>query len=196
MKISLTRNTLLLFTGDDHHRDRHKDRKSSSGKKTRWGSNDDRVPYDMLVQTQIGLHLGKNKDKITPTNFYSEGGPNDDSKKDKDSKEEATKPKDSAMNSLSMIPKDVDLRQLLSGKTPKKPQVVNLADEAASLTKSKLDDESDRDEETDLVIEVPGDEGKYKDKDKNKDSDKKKIPGNSSHAINQIIRILILFCIQ
>lgn len=49
--------------------------------------------------------------------------------------------------------KDVDLRQLLNAKKP--PPVYSIADKVASLTRNKLDDESDQDEESELVIEVP-----------------------------------------
>ena len=51
-------------------------------------------------------------------------------------------------------PKDVDLRQLLSG-TNKPTRVVYIADEIANITKSKEDEESDQEEESDLVIEMP-----------------------------------------
>lgn len=65
--------------------------------------------------------------------------------------------------------KDVDLRQLL--KTSKKPPpVVSIADEVANLTKSKFDEESDQDEETDLVIEMPtDDDDKQKEKSVNQE---------------------------
>lgn len=49
--------------------------------------------------------------------------------------------------------KDVDLRQLIKSKKP--PPVVSIADELATLMKSKLDDESDQDEEANLIIEMP-----------------------------------------
>jgi len=49
--------------------------------------------------------------------------------------------------------KDIDLRQLLNAKKP--PPVYSIADKVASLTRNKLDDESDQDEESELVIEVP-----------------------------------------
>lgn len=37
----------------------------------------------------------------------------------------------------------------------KPPTVYSIADKVASLTRNKLDDESDQDEESELVIEVP-----------------------------------------
>lgn len=40
-------------------------------------------------------------------------------------------------------------------KTKKPPPVFSIADEVANLTKNKVDDESDQDEESDLVIEMP-----------------------------------------
>jgi len=49
--------------------------------------------------------------------------------------------------------KDIDLRQLLNAKKP--PPVYSIADKVASLTRNKLDDESDQDEESELIIEVP-----------------------------------------
>ena len=50
--------------------------------------------------------------------------------------------------------KDIDLRQLLNAKKSP-PLVFSIADKVASLTKNKLDDESDQDEESELVIEMP-----------------------------------------
>jgi hypothetical protein len=150
-----------------------------SGKKTRWGSDDDRVPFDMIVQsaTQLGLQLSNNQEATriggaVTVNFYGEGGPNDSTKKEREAKEETFKVKDSPVNPVEAATKDVDLRQLLAGGTNVQvPQVVSLAEEAASLTKSKLDDESDRDEETNLVIEMPTD-------DEDKDKVMNKLQGN------------------
>lgn len=65
--------------------------------------------------------------------------------------------------------KDVDLRQLLNAKKP--PPVYSIADKVASLTKNKVDDESDQDEESELVIEMPTeDEDKEKGKLSNEQS--------------------------
>lgn len=64
--------------------------------------------------------------------------------------------------------KDVDLRQLLKS-SKKPPPVVSIADEVASLTKSKFDEESDQDEETSLVIEMPTEED---DKQRGKSTDR------------------------
>lgn len=64
--------------------------------------------------------------------------------------------------------RDVDLRQLLNAK--KTPPVM-IADKVASLTKNKPDDESDQDEESDLVIEMPTEDeerGKTLDEESNK----------------------------
>lgn len=52
---------------------------------------------------------------------------------------------------------------MLKGK--KRPPVYSIAEEVESLTKNKVDDESDRDEESDLVIEVPAEDD---DREKNK----------------------------
>lgn len=54
--------------------------------------------------------------------------------------------------------------------TQKPPPVFSIADEVANLTKSKFDEESDQDEETDLVIEMPM-EDDDKQKDKNTDQE-------------------------
>lgn len=47
----------------------------------------------------------------------------------------------------------------------KPPPVYSIADKVASLTRNKLDDESDQDEESELVIEVPTED---EDKEKGK----------------------------
>lgn len=60
--------------------------------------------------------------------------------------------KKKSRNSIENL-KDVDLRQML--KTKKLPPVFSIADEVANLTRNKVDDESDQDEESDLVIEMP-----------------------------------------
>ncbi|XP_076240781.1 suppressor of sable isoform X2 [Calliopsis andreniformis] len=167
-----------------------------SGKKTRWGSDEDRVPYEqiMLLQsanefglqlpnaalglaTQQQLHQKSMIPQPMPNmEFYTEASSEsnkialnkardrEDFTKDVEEDEilEQAKKKDTSMLENS---KDVDLRQLL--KTSKKPPpVVSIADEVASLT--KFDVESDQDEETDLVIEVPTEE-EDKQKDKNID---------------------------
>lgn len=51
----------------------------------------------------------------------------------------------------------------------KPPPVYSIADKVASLTKNKLDDESDQDEESELVIEVPTED---------EDKEKGKLPGS------------------
>ncbi|XP_076630916.1 suppressor of sable [Colletes latitarsis] len=166
-----------------------------SGKKTRWGSDEDRVPYEqiMLLQSanEFGLQLPNAAlglatqqqlhqkplipQSIPNMDFYTEANSElnkntlskvrdrEDFTKDVEEDEilEQAKKKDTSVLENS---KDIDLRQLL--KTSKKsPPVVSIADEVANLTKSKFDEESDQDEETDLVIEVPTeDDDKQKDK--------------------------------
>ncbi|XP_070154724.1 protein suppressor of sable isoform X2 [Polyergus mexicanus] len=149
-----------------------------SGKKTRWGSDEDRVPYEhiMLLQSanELGLQLPNaalglatqqqaQKQPIAPSNFYSERNA-ESNKTVQKTKEDFTKDvgEDDILNE-SKKRKDVDLRQLLNAKKP--PPVYSIADKVASLTKNKLDDESDQDEEAELVIEVPAeDEDKEKEK--------------------------------
>ncbi|XP_017753904.1 PREDICTED: uncharacterized protein LOC108546365 isoform X2 [Eufriesea mexicana] len=166
-----------------------------SGKKTRWGSDEDRVPYEqiMLLQSanEFGLQLPNaalglatqqqlhqkslvsqsmpNMDFYTETNNIESNKTNlnkirerEDFTKDVEEDEilEQAKKKDTSLLEDS---KDVDLRQLLKAKKP--PPVVSIADEVANLTKSKFDEESDQDEETDLIIEMPiEDDDKQKDK--------------------------------
>ncbi|XP_076166691.1 suppressor of sable isoform X1 [Ptiloglossa arizonensis] len=171
-----------------------------SGKKTRWGSDEDRVPYEqiMLLQSanEFGLQLPNAAlglatqqqlhqktlipQSIPNMDFYTEANSElnktvlskirdrEDFTKDVEEDEilEQAKKKDTSILENS---KDIDLRQLL--KTSKKsPPVVSIADEVANLTKSKFDEESDQDEETDLVIEVPTeDDDKQKDKSTNQE---------------------------
>lgn len=131
-------------------------------KKTRWGSNDDRVPIDMVLQSasQLGLQFGANQDKPqTPVvNFYGEGGPNDV----KVEKEEPTKniPPSTQDPIHKEMNQDIDFRQLLGAKP--QSSVVSIADEAAKLSKTKIEEESDREEDASLIIEMSTD-----DEDKN-----------------------------
>ncbi|XP_015434838.1 PREDICTED: uncharacterized protein LOC107190538 [Dufourea novaeangliae] len=154
------------------------------GKKTRWGSDEDRVPFEqiMLLQSanEYGLQLPNaalglaTQQQLHPKplipqsmsnmDFYTEANSEmnksnmnkrdrEDFTKDVEEDEilEQAKKKDSSILENS---KDVDLRQLL--KTSKKPPfAVSIADEVANLTKFKFDEESDQDEETDLIIEMP-----------------------------------------
>lgn len=53
----------------------------------------------------------------------------------------------------------------------KKTPPVMIADKVASLTKNKLDDESDQDEESDLVIEMPAED---EERGRNPDEESKK----------------------
>ncbi|XP_011261588.1 protein suppressor of sable isoform X3 [Camponotus floridanus] len=149
-----------------------------TGKKTRWGSDEDRVPYEhiMLLQSanELGLQLPNaalglatqqqaQKQPTAPSNFYSERNA-ESNKTVQKTKEDFTKDvgEDDILDE-SKKRKDVDLRQLLNAKKP--PPVYSIADKVASLTKNKLDDESDQDEEAELVIEVPTeDEDKEKEK--------------------------------
>lgn len=86
-------------------------------------------------------------------------------------------PKKKTRNSIENL-KDVDLRQMLKAK--KAAPVYSIADKVASLTKNKVDDESDQDEESDLVIEVPTEDD---DKDKSK------------HAISQQSEYSMCVCV-
>ena len=63
--------------------------------------------------------------------------------------------------------KDVDLRQILNAN--RASTFVSIADQAANLSSSKFDDESDREEERNLVIEMPSEDDIQKDKDESKD---------------------------
>lgn len=149
--------------GDDAQK-AMKDKKA--GKRTRWGSDQDRVPYEqmMLLQqsaTKYGLqmpHAGMNLQEQMQypppvpvvMDFYNEITSNaNDNKDSKDSEKDNSK--ELIINSM----KDLDLRQLLPI-AAKRPHVVSIADEVASLTKkAKLEEESDRDEESSLIIEMP-----------------------------------------
>ncbi|XP_058804894.1 protein suppressor of sable [Phymastichus coffea] len=130
----------------DDHKHTHKDRKSL--KKTRWGSDDDRVPLDVLNKFAL---LGK-ESSGTAVNFYNE---NDSKVKERDEREREERPKTKDLASLNAIPKDVDLRQLLRPKTPK---TVNVTDEVANSAMAKMEEGNDRDEDTSLVIETPTDD--------------------------------------
>ncbi|XP_078053001.1 suppressor of sable [Augochlora pura] len=181
-----------------------------SGKKTRWGSDEDRVPYEqiMLLQSanEFGLQLPNaalglatqhqlHSKPLIPQSmpnmdFYTEANSDmnkinsnkrdrEDFTKDVEEDEilEQAKKKDSSILENS---KDIDLRQLL--KTSKKsPPVVSIADKVANLTKSKFDEESDHDEETDLVIEVPIEE---EDKHKEKSTDQEETYTSSEQSNN------------
>ncbi|KAK0167829.1 hypothetical protein PV327_001687 [Microctonus hyperodae] len=182
----------------------HQKRSSSSsidrkpaGKKTRWGSDEDRVPLEqiMLLQSvsQLGLHLPNValslavqqqlqqrillQQCIANMEFYNEiqgspTGENDSIKlKEKDNTSndiDTMEARGQQIDPSSAMSKDIDLRQLLTTNGPKSSSVVSIADEAANLSQSKFDDESDHDEESDLVIAVPTDED---DKNKDKTSD-------------------------
>ncbi|XP_050593538.1 protein suppressor of sable isoform X1 [Bombus affinis] len=186
--------------------------RKSSGKKTRWGSDEDRVPYEqiMLLQSsanELGLqlpnaalglatqHLQKPliPQSMPNMDFYTEANnlelnkinlnkarDREDFTKDVEEDEilEQAKKKDTTLLEDS---KDVDLRQLLN--TQKPPPVFSIADEVANLTKSKFDEESDQDEETDLVIEMPM-EDDDKQKDKNTDQEETNIAneGTNNHC--------------
>lgn len=102
------------------------------------------------------MQLGQDKPQDKPVvNFYGEGGPNDV----KVEKEEPVNKNQASLQDpmLKEMQKDVDFRQLLGAKAPS-GSVVNLADEAAKLSKSKIDDESDRDEDASLIIEMSTDD--------------------------------------
>ncbi|XP_012141723.2 suppressor of sable isoform X2 [Megachile rotundata] len=184
-----------------------------SGKKTRWGSDEDRVPYEQIMLLQsandFGLQLPNvalglaTQQQLQPKTLMSRTMPNmdfytesnnpesnkinlnklrdrEDFTKDVEEDEilEQAKKKGTSIIENS---KDVDLRQLL--KTSKKPPpVVSIADEVANLTKSKFDEESDQDEETDLVIEMPTEE---EDKQKDKSIDQEETNTVNEEANNQ-----------
>ncbi|XP_053977161.1 protein suppressor of sable [Hylaeus volcanicus] len=181
-----------------------------SGKKTRWGSDEDRVPYEqiMLLQSanEFGLQLPNaalglatqqqlHQKPLTPSlpnmDFYTEA--NSDLNKATLSKvrdrEDFTKDveEDEILEqakkkdtSILENSKDIDLRQLLKS-SKKSPPVVSIADEVANLTKSKFEEESDQDEETDLVIEVPAEDD---DKPKDKSTDQEETSTANEQSIN------------
>lgn len=137
----------FLLAVDDHNKHTHKDRKSM--KKTRWGSDEDRVPLDVLNKlNKFGL-LGKDSSTApTSVNFYSE---NDSTRKDEREREERPKTKDLA--SLNAIPKDVDLRQLLAQKSAK--ATASVTDQVAKV---KIDESHNRDEVASSAIEASTDD--------------------------------------
>ncbi|XP_043267652.1 uncharacterized protein su(sable) isoform X2 [Venturia canescens] len=178
-----------------------KERKPA-GKKTRWGSDEDRVPYEqiMLLQSvsQLGLHLPNValglavqqqlqqhiliQQCIANMEFYNEihGSPGDptaikdkvkameNSDFTKDVSEEAIAAQSKASSEgVEASSKDIDLREVLNAN--RASAVSCIADAAANLETPKFDDESDRDEETGLVIEMP-----VEDEDKNKEEEKDK----------------------
>ncbi|XP_046465898.1 protein suppressor of sable isoform X1 [Neodiprion pinetum] len=172
-----------------------KERKSP-GKKTRWGSDEDRVPYEqiMLLQSanQLGLQLPNAalglavqqqlqhqlllQQRIASMGFYNEST-GDDIEKEQDVKEKEDFTKDVEEDEIAAqakkvedeatfeAPKDVDLRQLLL--QPAKLSTVSIAEEAANLN-TKVDEESDRDEETQLIIEIPVEEEDNRDRSSEK----------------------------
>ncbi|XP_071653983.1 uncharacterized protein Su(sable) isoform X3 [Temnothorax longispinosus] len=138
-----------------------------SGKKTRWGSDEDRVPYEqiMLLQSanELGLQLpnaalglatqqqAQKQAQITPpVDFYSERTESSKTETRENLAKNVDKEEDIDETRKR---RDVDLRQLLNAKKP--PSVYSIADKVASLTRNKHDDESDQDEESELVIEMP-----------------------------------------
>lgn len=131
----------------------NKDRKSMLGKKTRWGSNDDRVTIDMLVQSakQFSMNMNNQEKPLPLMNFYTNEAANEINKNSDENQDKTKK------NTPLIIKKDIDLRLLLPGGVVKKtPQIVDLP--ATIATKFKIDEESDRDEEMSLVIEMPTDD--------------------------------------
>ncbi|XP_011329593.1 protein suppressor of sable isoform X2 [Ooceraea biroi] len=166
----------------NHQKSNVRERKPS-GKKTRWGSDEDRVPYEQIMLLQsaninelgfqlpnaaLGLATQQQVQKqvvAPPVDFYSERSVESNKSVHK-TKEDYTIDDDV----LNKKRKDVDLRQLLNAKKP--PPVYSIADKVASLTKNKVDDESDQDEESELVIEMPTeDEDKEKGKFSNEQGD-------------------------
>uniref|UniRef100_A0A0C9QSU3 Su(S)_1 protein n=1 Tax=Fopius arisanus TaxID=64838 RepID=A0A0C9QSU3_9HYME len=174
---------------DSQKRSNSSKEKKSANKKTRWGSDDDRVPLEQIVLLQTVNQLGLNLPNVALSlamqqhqqmqqrlliqqciaanmDFYNEiqgnvllEGKTKLTDGLKDSEELTSKSSEG-----HLISKDIDLRQLLANAMPKTPRILSLAEEAANLSKSKFDEESDREEESNLVIEVPVEED-----DKNKD---------------------------
>ncbi|XP_043665907.1 protein suppressor of sable isoform X4 [Vespula pensylvanica] len=182
-----------------------------SGKKTRWGSDEDRVPYEqiMLLQSanELGLQLPNaalglaTQQQLQQTqilqpcvpsmDFYTET--NADSNKTTVNKSKDDFPKEvqedeilaqvrytakRKTTSTNENSKDIDLRELLKG-SKKPPPVVSIADEVANLSKSKVDEESDQDDETELVIEMP-----VEDDDKEKVVEPRKESSTSNEQSN------------
>ncbi|XP_015174026.1 PREDICTED: protein suppressor of sable isoform X1 [Polistes dominula] len=156
-----------------------------SGKKTRWGSDEDRVPYEQIMLLQSANDLGIQlpnaalglatqqqlqqnqilQPSVPSMDFYTETNADsnkttvnklkdkEDFTKDVEEDEILAQAKKKTTSSNDNNSKDIDLRVLRSAKKP--PPVVSIADEVANLSKSKLDEESDQDDETELVIEMP-----------------------------------------
>ncbi|XP_034942953.1 protein suppressor of sable isoform X2 [Chelonus insularis] len=173
--------------------------KKVAGKKTRWGSDDDRVPLEqiMLLQSvsQLGLHLPNValslavqqqlqqhillQQCIANMEYYNEiqGSPSaeGEGKGKKDDSTKSDEEKLQGQKNLAALAKDIDLRQLIAN-CPKS-SLLSIANEAANLEKSKFDEESDHDDESDLVIAVPADE---EDKNKEAEKDKDKVNNNDN----------------
>ncbi|XP_029045873.1 LOW QUALITY PROTEIN: uncharacterized protein LOC114877448 [Osmia bicornis bicornis] len=219
---AITTTTTTTSTTEKNNEKEEKDEQTSqhknirerkpSGKKTRWGSDEDRVPYEqiMLLQSanEFGLQLPnaalglatqqqlQQKSVISQSmpnmDFYTENSnsePNktinkvrdrEDFTKDVEEDEILEQAKKKGTSILENS-KDVDLRQLLKA-SKKPPPVVSIADEVANLTKSKFDEESDQDEETDLVIEMPTEE---EDKSKDKGTDQEETNTINDEVNNQ-----------
>lgn len=164
-----------------------------SGKKTRWGSDEDRVPYEQIMLLQsanelglqlpnaaLGLATQQQAQIPAPVDFYSERTAELNKPVEK-TKEGHMKNLEEDVSEESKKRKDVDLRQLLNAKKLP-PPVYSIADKVASLTRNKLDDESDQDEESELVIEVP-----------TEDDDKEKGKLNSNEQSEQQSRDISSF---
>ncbi|XP_070519803.1 protein suppressor of sable-like isoform X3 [Cardiocondyla obscurior] len=155
-----------------------------SGKKTRWGSDEDRVPYEqiMLLQSanELGLQLpnaalglATQQTQITPpADFYSERST--ESNKTDTTKEDLTKNVEKEEDLEEKKRRDIDLRQLLNSKRSP-PLYSSTSDRTTGATKNKLDEESDHDEESELVIEVPTED---------EDKEKGKLYGEQSQDIS------------
>ncbi|XP_057332726.1 protein suppressor of sable isoform X2 [Microplitis mediator] len=171
-----------------------KDRKPA-GKKTRWGSDDDRVPLEQIMLLQSVSQLG-----ILPNvalslavqqqlqqrmliqqcfanmDFYNEIQGNalveteaNKLKNKLNSDNKVDEKIQEQMKQSIVQSQDVDLRQLLTNNPQSSPSVTNVTDQVTNSTETKVDEESDHDGEPDLVIAVPTD-----DDDKNKDNIKDK----------------------
>ncbi|KAG5319447.1 SUS protein, partial [Pseudoatta argentina] len=164
-----------------------------SGKKTRWGSDEDRVPYEQIMLMQsanelglqlpnaaLGLATQQTQIAAPPVDFYSERTAESNKTLEKTKEDHLKTVEETNISDELRKRKDIDLRQLLNAK--KSPLVFSIADKVASLTKNKLDDESDQDEESELVIEVPTE-------DEDKERGKLYSSEQSEHLISSCIEV-------
>ncbi|XP_020283541.1 protein suppressor of sable isoform X2 [Pseudomyrmex gracilis] len=162
----------------NQHKGNARERKPS-GKKTRWGSDEDRVPYEQIMLLQsanklglqlpnaaLGLATQQHKQSQDVPNFYTERNAESNVHKTAD---DFTK--DVGEENMETERKDIDLRQLLNKKKSSAMSTYyRLAEKMVDLPKP-TDEESDQDDESNLVIEMPvEDEDKEKGKHHSSDS--------------------------